>query len=182
MVIFDPSNNGGGKAKGTLHMQGMDILFLMTKYKPDRMANIMASDFFECFQQVYAEIKSTKTGSEEHDTLLRNMHKFGIEFTKKDDEFKKFITGLVRGKVLYSKERLSKMSKEVIAAKLEIIDSKNKYEMNSLKFAKYVIAQMEEYNDLCRKLQEQGGQNYKAFYEMDKIKEGLLSMGLGINN
>lgn len=187
MIIYDKDNNDNGRSQGTLYMQGMDILFLISNFDKELLLKKMASDFFEYIMQVSAKITSEVSKSK-REFLLRESHQFGIEFSEIDSEFKNFIESLVSENILYSRERLSAIPMDDVESKIALfteVKRKNAdnlaatYELSSLQFSKYVFEEIEKYNELVIKLYE-CPLNYSIFEDMQRISTNLKSMGLSV--
>ena len=155
MVIYDTKNNNGGLAKGQLHLNVIDIDYIVSKYGIDELSKLIPQDYVDSFQEELNKIKNEHNLS--HQYYLSTY--FRID-TKHDEKLLYIIQSEIDAGVIFTKKELSEIKEGDLDSKIseiltlsynsEDLKPDQLYKLRSYKMAQFVF---DDFNS-CKKLEE----------------------------
>lgn len=186
MIIFDTTKNYSNNVKGILHMNIIDIEYLLTKYNKETLEKEIAPDYL-----LY--MKDSLKESQEQNYFGKNPYTntayyrrvmLGIE-TKEDEKLLKLLKREVETEKIYTREMLKR--KEEIELRTIISQFENKeqelipeeiYKLRSAYMSLYIINELKRAKEILPIAQElYDNRGYKAQMEYRVIQDNLKIIG-----
>ena len=182
MVIFDTENNNKGKAKGRLHLNVMDIDYIVSKYGIDELSKFIHMDYIDCFKRELNKRKGEDAFSVQYFASLN----LGIE-SEYDENLLNLIKSEVADGMMFTKKDLVSMDEtelDQIIDEIECVSTnysqENLYKIRSYKMVKFISQNIAESQDIIRKLHEPYPSEDRADLELEyrTIMKNLVFIGL----
>ncbi|MCX4365555.1 MAG: hypothetical protein OSJ70_07275 [Bacilli bacterium] len=174
MVIFDTSQNYDGKIKGMLYMSLIDADYLLKKYGSEELKRLIPEDYVIHFEGELESRKEEDTYSEQYFSALS----LGIE-NEDDERLLVLLSQEVEMGNIFTRTQLAEIPRRELVKRLYELTKQEEpeenleqiYTLRSYKMARFVLQNIDDFNDSVEEAYEYVGTIFQFAHEKDMLDD-----------